>query len=96
MYLKENVPLHFRMLALFLAYRSMVFRLVVALGLSINGVSVSGSTCLDWRELCYTLLGVVLEDPNISGQRIRLTLLSDHFSSLEPDADKCGSCASLC
>ena len=35
--------------------------------LPIDGVSVSGSTCLDWRELCYTLLGIIPEDTNITG-----------------------------
>ncbi|KAL6333914.1 hypothetical protein AAG906_039326 [Vitis piasezkii] len=47
----------------------------------------SGSTCLDWREVCATLLGVVPEDRDISGQRLRLTWLTEHFPSLEPDAD---------
>ena len=36
---------------------------------------------------CYTLLGVVLEDTDIFGQRLRLSWLSEHFSLLELDAD---------
>ena len=59
----------------------------IILGLSIDGVVVSGTTCLDWREVCATLLGVVPEDRDISGQRLRLTWLTEHFPSLEPNAD---------
>ena len=43
-------------------------------------------TCLDWREVCATLLGVVPEDRDISGQRLRLSWLIEHFPSLAPDA----------
>ena len=38
-------------------------------------------------ERCATLLGVVPEDRDISGQRLCLTWLTKHFPSLEPDAD---------
>ncbi|RVW48056.1 hypothetical protein CK203_073472 [Vitis vinifera] len=48
---------------------------------------VSSTTCLDWREVCATLLGAVPEDGDISGQRLRLTWLTEHFPSLPPDAD---------
>ncbi|KAL6344377.1 hypothetical protein AAG906_039633 [Vitis piasezkii] len=60
---------------------------VTRLGLPIDGVAVCGSTCLDWREVCATLLGVVLEDGDIYGQRLSLTWLIEHFLSLAPDAD---------
>ena len=48
---------------------------------------MSGSTCLDSRELYYTLLGVVPENTYISEQILRLSWLSEHFSSLESDTD---------
>ena len=57
----------------------------IILGLPIDGVAVSDNTCLDWREVCASLLGVVPGDKNISGQRLRLTWLTeqlklcDHF-----------------
>ncbi|RVX22429.1 Serine/threonine-protein phosphatase 7 long form-like [Vitis vinifera] len=60
---------------------------VTRLGLSIDGVVFSGSTCLDWKEVCATLLGVVPEDRYISGQRLHLTWLTEHFPSLAPDID---------
>ena len=44
-------------------------------------------TCLDWREVCATLLGVVPKDRDIYGQKIRLTWLIEHFPSLAPNAD---------
>ncbi|KAL6320286.1 hypothetical protein AAG906_005369 [Vitis piasezkii] len=56
-------------------------------GLSINGVAISGNTCLDWREVCATLFGVVPEDRDISEQRLRLSWLTGHFPSLALDAD---------
>ncbi|RVW66675.1 Serine/threonine-protein phosphatase 7 long form-like [Vitis vinifera] len=59
----------------------------IILGLPIDGVAVSGSTCLDWREVCATLLGVVPGDRDISEQRLRLTWLTKHFPSLPPDVD---------
>ena len=59
----------------------------IILGLSIDGVVVSGSTCLDWKEVCATLLGVVPKDRYISGQRLHLTWLTEHFPSLAPDID---------
>ena len=59
----------------------------IILGLSIDGVVFSGSTCLDWKEVCATLLGVVPEDRYISGQRLHLTWLTEHFPSLAPDID---------
>ncbi|RVW86181.1 Serine/threonine-protein phosphatase 7 long form-like [Vitis vinifera] len=60
---------------------------VARLGLPINGVAISSNTCLDWREVCATLFGVVLEDRDISEQRLRLSWLTGHFSSLAPDVD---------
>ena len=59
----------------------------IILGLLIDGVVVSGSTCLDWRKVCATLLRVVPEDRDISRQRLRLTWLIEHFPSLAFDAD---------
>ncbi|KAL6336903.1 hypothetical protein AAG906_036217 [Vitis piasezkii] len=59
----------------------------IILALPIDGVVVSGTTCLDWREMCATLLGAVPEDGDISGQRLHLTWLTEHFPSLPPDAD---------
>ena len=59
----------------------------IILGLPIDGVAVSGSTCLDWREVCATLLGVVLEERDIFGQRLHLTGLIEHFPSLSLDAN---------
>ena len=59
----------------------------IILGLPIDGVAVTGTTCLDWREVCATLLGVVPGDRDISGQRLRLMWLTEHFPSLPPDAD---------
>ncbi|KAL6336181.1 hypothetical protein AAG906_011063 [Vitis piasezkii] len=50
-------------------------------------LNINGSTCLDWREVCATLLGVVPENKYISGQRLHLTWLTEHFPSLAPDAD---------
>ena len=44
-------------------------------------------TCLDWREVCATLLGVVLEERDIFGQRLHLTWLIEHFPSLSLDAN---------
>ena len=37
--------------------------------------------------MCATLLGAVHEDRDISGQRLRLSWLIEHFPSLAPDAD---------
>ena len=37
--------------------------------------------------MCATLLGVVHEDRDISGQRLCLTWLTEHFPSLPSDAD---------
>ncbi|RVW71030.1 Serine/threonine-protein phosphatase 7 long form-like [Vitis vinifera] len=48
---------------------------------------VTDTTCLDWREVCATLLRVVPGDRDISGQRLRLTWSTEHFPSLPPDAD---------
>ncbi|RVW45715.1 Serine/threonine-protein phosphatase 7 long form-like [Vitis vinifera] len=59
----------------------------IILSLPIDGVAVSGSTCLDWREVCATLLGVVLEERDIFGQRLHLTWLIEHFPSLSLDAN---------
>ena len=39
----------------------------VILGLPIDGVTLSGNTCLDWTEVCATLLGVVPENKDIFG-----------------------------
>ncbi|KAL6336065.1 hypothetical protein AAG906_010334 [Vitis piasezkii] len=38
----------------------------IILGLPIDGVAIPGTTCLDWREVCDTLLGVVPRDRDIS------------------------------
>ena len=59
----------------------------IILGLPIDGVAISDNTCLDWREVCATLLGVVPKDRDIFGQILRLTWLIEHFPSLAPDAD---------
>ena len=59
----------------------------IILGLPIDGVAICGITCLDWREVCAILLGVVLEDGDIYGQRLCLTWLIEHFLSLAPDTD---------
>ena len=59
----------------------------IILSLPIDGVAVSGSTCLDWREVCATLLGAVLEERDIFGQRLHLTWLIEHFPSLSLDAN---------
>ncbi|WJZ84255.1 hypothetical protein VitviT2T_003868, partial [Vitis vinifera] len=39
----------------------------IILGLPINVVTITGSTCLEWREVCATLLGVVPENRDIFG-----------------------------
>ena len=51
----------------------------IILGLSIDGVAVNDNTCLDFREVCATLLGVLPEDKDISEQRLRLTWLIEQL-----------------
>ena len=56
--------------------------------LPIDGDVVTGNTCLDWRCVCCSLLGLTLGDTDIDGQRLHLTWLSQRFPTLSPDADE--------
>ena len=57
------------------------------IGLPVDGDVVTGSTCLDWRRVCYSLLGLTPGDTDIDGQRLHLTWLSQSFPTFPPDAD---------
>ena len=56
--------------------------------LPIDGDVVTGNTCLDWRCVCCSLLGLTLGDTDIDGQHLHLTWLSQSFPTLAPDADE--------
>ncbi|KAL6343142.1 hypothetical protein AAG906_020931 [Vitis piasezkii] len=62
--------------------------IAMLIGLPIDGDVVTGSTCLDWRHVCYSLLGLSPGDTDIDGQRLHLTWLSQSFPTLAPDADE--------
>ncbi|RVW93256.1 Serine/threonine-protein phosphatase 7 long form-like [Vitis vinifera] len=62
--------------------------IAMLIGLPVDGDVVTGSTCLDWRRVCYSLLGLTLGDTDIDGQRLHLTWLSQSFPTLAPDADE--------
>ena len=61
------------------------------LDLPINGVAVSGSTCLDWRVMLYIIRSSTWRY-NISRQRLCLSWLMKHLSSLEHDVDMKAMC----
>ena len=58
------------------------------IGLPVDGDVVTGSTCLDWRRVCCSLLGLTPRDTNIDGQCLHLTWLSQSFPTLTLDADE--------
>ncbi|RVW25042.1 Serine/threonine-protein phosphatase 7 long form-like [Vitis vinifera] len=62
--------------------------IAMLIGLPVDGDVVTGSTCLDWRRVCYSLLGLTPGDTDIDGQRLHLTWLSQSFLTLAPDADE--------
>eukprot|EP00261_Vitis_vinifera_P018241 XP_010648236.1 PREDICTED: serine/threonine-protein phosphatase 7 long form homolog [Vitis vinifera] len=62
--------------------------IAMLIGLTVDGDVVTGSTCLDWRRVCYSLLGLTPGDTDIDGQRLHLTWLSQSFPTLAPDADE--------
>ena len=62
--------------------------IAMLIGLLIDGDVVTSSTCLDWRRVCYSLLGLTLGDTDIDGQHLHLTWLSQSFPTLAPDADE--------
>ena len=62
--------------------------IAMLIGLPVDGDVVTSSTCLDWRRVCYSLLGITLGDKDIDGQRLHLTWLSRSFPTLAPDADE--------
>ena len=62
--------------------------IAMLIGLPVDGDVVTGSTCLDWRRVCYSLLGLTPGDTDIDGQRLHLTWLSQSFPTLAPDADE--------
>ena len=62
--------------------------IAMLIGLPVDGDVVISSTCLDWRRVCYSLLGLTPGDTDIDGQRLHLTWLSQSFPTLAPDADE--------
>ena len=60
----------------------------VQLGLPVDGLPVTGSTRVDWRQLCLELLGVVPPDDRLHGSRLSLVWLTEHFQDLAFDADE--------
>ena len=56
--------------------------------LPVDGDVVTSNTCLDWRCVCCSLLGLTPRDTDIDGQHLHLTWLSKSFSTLAPDADE--------
>ncbi|KAL6348500.1 hypothetical protein AAG906_009960 [Vitis piasezkii] len=48
--------------------------IAMLIGLPVDGDVVTGSTCLDWRRVCYSLLGLTPGDTDIDG-RLHLTWL---------------------
>ena len=62
--------------------------ITMLIGLPVDEDVVTSSTCLDWRRVCYSLLGLTPGDTDIDGQRLHLTWLSQSFPTLAPDADE--------
>ena len=62
--------------------------ITILLGLPVDGVVVIGSTCLDWRRVCYSLLGLIHRDTDIDGQHLHLTWLGQRFPTLSLDVDE--------
>ncbi|RVW39445.1 Serine/threonine-protein phosphatase 7 long form-like [Vitis vinifera] len=62
--------------------------IAMLIGLPVDGDVVTGSTCLDWRHVCYSLLGLTFRDIDIDGQCLHLSWLSQSFPTLAPDADE--------
>ena len=62
--------------------------IVILLGLLVDGVAVTGSTSLHWRDVYHSLLGLILGDTDLDGQHLYLTRLSRSFPSLALDADE--------
>ena len=54
----------------------------------VDGVAITGNTSLHWRDVCHSLLGLILWDIDLDGQRLYLTWLSRSFPSLALDADE--------
>ena len=62
--------------------------IAILLGLPVDGVVVTGRTCLDWRSICYSLLGLTLGNTDIDGQHLHFTWLDQSFPTLAPDANE--------
>ena len=62
--------------------------IAMLIGLPVDVDVVTGSICLDWRHVCYSLLGLIPGDTDIDGQRLHLTWLSQSFPTLVADADE--------
>ena len=62
--------------------------IVILLGLLVDGVAVTGSTSLHWRDVCHSLLGFIPGDTVLNSQCLCLTWLSRSFPNLEPNADE--------
>ena len=41
--------------------------IAMLIGLPVDVDVVTGSICLDWRRVCYSLLGLIPGDTNIGG-----------------------------
>ena len=41
--------------------------IVILLGLPVDGVAVTSSTSLRWRDVCHSLLGLIPGDTNLDG-----------------------------
>ena len=62
--------------------------IAILLGFPVDGVAVTGSTSLHWRDVCHSLLGLIPGDTDLDGQRLYLTWLNRSFPSLALDADE--------
>ena len=62
--------------------------IVILLGLTIDGIEVTGSTSLLWRDVYHSLLGLTPWDAELDGQCLYLTWSSRSFPSLAFDADE--------
>ena len=62
--------------------------IVILLGFPVDGVSVTDSTSLHWRDVCHSLFGLIPRDTDLNGQRLYLTWLSRSFPSLALDVDE--------
>lgn len=60
----------------------------IQLGLPVDGLPVTGTTAIDWRQLCHDLLGVVPPQDRLHGSRISPSWLAEQFHELPHDAEE--------